>query len=72
MGSAAQAVAGVHAQCQDELNKRLDVLTDPVEDLGKAEFVPVHRAVNKHVSVLAFDLDVKAIAPQEISDEPGI
>jgi hypothetical protein len=39
--------------------------TDPVEDLGKAEFVPIHRAVDERVSVQAFDLDVKAIAPQE-------
>ena len=43
----------------------LDVLTDPVEDLGKAEFVPVHRAVDERVSVQALDLDVKAVASQE-------
>ena len=49
----------------DELNKGLDVLTDPVEDLGKAEFVPVHRAGDERVSVQAFDLDVKAVASQE-------
>jgi hypothetical protein len=48
-----------------ELNERLDVLTDPVEDLGKAEFVPLHRADDECVSHLALDLDVKAIAPQE-------
>ena len=41
------------------------MLTDPVEDLGKAEFVAVHRAVDESVSVQAFDLDAKAIAPQE-------
>jgi hypothetical protein len=41
------------------------VLTDPVEDLGKAEFVPVHRADDERVSVRAFDLDAKAVASQE-------
>ena len=46
------------------------MVTDPVEDLGKAEFVPVHRAPiyrtnDEGVSVQAFDLDVKAVAPQE-------
>jgi hypothetical protein len=40
------------------------VLTDPVEDLGKAEFVPVHRAVDERVSVQALDLDAKAVASQ--------
>ena len=28
--------------CCEQLNKGFYVLTDPVEDLGKAEFVPVH------------------------------
>jgi len=32
------------------------VLTDPVEDLREAEFVSVHRSVDKRVSVQAFDL----------------
>ena len=41
------------------------MLTDPVEDLGKAEFVPVHRADDERVSVQAFDLDAKAVASQE-------
>ena len=41
------------------------MLTDPVEDLGEAEFVPVHRADYECVSVQAFDLDEKAVAPQE-------
>ena len=50
---------------EDELDKRLDVLTDPVEDLGKAEFVPLHRAIDKCVSIQGFDLDVKAVPPQE-------
>src|SRR5450759_3944740 len=50
---------------QDKLNQGLDVLTDPAEDLGKAEFVPLHRANDKRVSVQALDLDVKAVAPQE-------
>ena len=48
-----------------QLNERLDVLTDPVEDLGKAEFVPVHRAIDERISVQALDLDGKAVAPQE-------
>ena len=50
---------------QDESNKGFDVLTDPVEDLGKAEFVPVHRADDERVSLKALDLDVKAVASQE-------
>jgi len=50
---------------EDELNKGLDVLTDPVEDLGKAEFVPLHRAIDECVSIQGFDLDVKAVPPQE-------
>jgi hypothetical protein len=41
------------------------VLRDPVEDLGKAEFVPVQRAVDERMSVEALDLDVKAVASQE-------
>jgi hypothetical protein len=41
------------------------VLTDPVKDLGKAEFVPVHRAVDESVCVQAPDLDVKAVASQK-------
>ena len=41
------------------------MLTDPVKDLRKAEFVPVHRAVDERVSVQAFDLNVKAIASQK-------
>lgn len=36
---------------EDELNKRLDVLTDPFEDLGKAEFVPLYRAIDECVSI---------------------
>src|ERR1700723_2903071 len=50
---------------EDESNKGFDVLTDPVEDLGKAEFVPVDRAVDERVSIQALDLDVKAVASQE-------
>src|ERR1700687_4025049 len=38
---------------------------DPLEYLRKAEFVPVHRAADEPVSVRAFDLNVKAVAPQE-------
>jgi len=41
------------------------VLTDPVEDLRKAEFVSIHRSVDKRLSVQAFDLNVKAIASQD-------
>jgi len=50
---------------EDESNKGLEVLTDPVEDLGEAEFVPIHGAVDEGVSVQAFDLDVKAVRSQE-------
>jgi hypothetical protein len=50
---------------ENELYKGLDVLTDPVEDLGKAEFVPLHRAIDECVSIQGFDLDVKAVPPQE-------
>jgi hypothetical protein len=35
---------------EDESNNGFDVLTEPVEDLGKAEFVTVHRAVDERVS----------------------
>ena len=46
------------------------MLPYPVEDLGKAELVPVHRASiyradDERVYVQAFDLDEKAVAPQE-------
>ena len=41
------------------------MLTDPVEDLRKAEFVSIHRSVDKRLSVQAFDLNVKAIASQD-------
>ena len=41
------------------------MVTDPVEDLGKAEFVPLHRGDYECVSVQALDFDVKAVAPQE-------
>lgn len=41
------------------------MLTDPVKDLGKAEFVPVHRAVDERVSIQALDVDVKTVASQE-------
>jgi hypothetical protein len=50
---------------EDELEKGFAVLTDPVKDLGKAEFVPVHRAVDESVCVQALDLDVKAVASQK-------
>jgi hypothetical protein len=50
---------------EDELNKGFDVLTDPVEDLGKAEFVPIHRTHDERVSVQGIDFDVKAVPPQE-------
>ncbi len=41
------------------------MLTNPFENLGKAEFVPLHRANDECVSILAFDFDVEAVAPQE-------
>jgi hypothetical protein len=50
---------------EDDLNKALDMLTDPIEDLGKAKFMPLHRADDERVRVRGFDLDVEAIAAQE-------
>src|SRR6266446_1603736 len=50
---------------EGESNQGPNILADPVEDLGEAEFVAVHGAVDECVSVQAFNLDVKAIAPQE-------
>jgi len=52
------------------LNDGPDVLPDPVEDLGKSKFVPVHRAPlhrtnDERISVQALDLDAEAVAPQE-------
>ena len=41
------------------------MLTDPVENLSKAEFVPLHRAIDECVSIPGLDLDVKAVPPQE-------
>jgi len=41
------------------------VLTDPVEDLGKAEPASVHRAGDKLFPLQAADIDVKTIATQE-------
>ena len=41
------------------------MLTDPIEDPGKAEFPSVHRAVDKLVPFRAADIDVKTIATQE-------
>jgi hypothetical protein len=45
--------------------ERLDVLTDPFEDLGKAQLASVHRAVDKLVPFRAADIDVKTFATQE-------
>lgn len=45
--------------------ERLEVLTDPVEDFGKAEFASIHRAVDELVTFWAADIDVKTIATQE-------
>ena len=50
---------------KDQLHKGLYAPTDPVEDLGEPEFSPVHRAGNELVTLKGFDLDVKAIAPEE-------
>ncbi len=52
-------------QLEGELDKGLDVLTEPVEDLGEAEFVPFHRPDDERVSIEAVDLDIKSVAPQE-------
>ena len=41
------------------------MLADPVEDLGKSKFVTLHRTNDERISVQAFDLDVRAVAPQE-------
>jgi hypothetical protein len=41
------------------------VRTDPVKNLDKAEFVPVHGTGDEHVSICAADLDVKTATPQE-------
>lgn len=41
------------------------MLTDPVDDWGKAEFVPLHRALDECMFIHGFDLDVKAVPPQE-------
>jgi hypothetical protein len=47
------------------LDEGPDVLTDPVEDLGKAEFAPLHQTIDEGVSIPGFDLDEKAVPPQE-------
>jgi hypothetical protein len=44
---------------------RLDMFSDPVENLGEAEFASLHRARDKCVSVQTFDLNIKAVASQE-------
>jgi hypothetical protein len=44
---------------------RLNILTNPIEYLDKAEFVPVHRSVDERAAVNAFDLNVKAVTPQK-------
>jgi len=41
------------------------VLTDPVENLSKAEFVALHRADDERVTIQGFDLHVKAVPPEE-------
>jgi hypothetical protein len=41
------------------------VLTNPVEDLSEVEFVSIQGAVDECVTFLSFDLNEKAIAPQE-------
>ena len=48
-----------------ELNQRLDVLTNPVEDLRKAEFLPLHRASDERVSFHGFNLEVETVPPEE-------
>ena len=39
--------------------------TDPVKNLDKTEFVPVHGTGDERVSVRAADLDVIAVTPEE-------
>lgn len=46
-------------------NNRPDILPDPVENPGKAKFMPVHGAIYKVISGRRVDLDVKAIAAQK-------
>ena len=41
------------------------MLADPFKDLGKAEFMALHRAIDECVLLGAFDLDVKAVPAQE-------
>jgi hypothetical protein len=48
-----------------KLTQGLDVLTDPAEDLGKAEFVPLHRANDKRVSGLGFDGKIISVTLQK-------
>lgn len=57
---------------KDQLHQRLYVLMNPIEDLDEVEFVPVHRADNELVTAKAFDIDVKAVAPQkDVSGSEG-
>src|SRR3954453_1658955 len=54
-----------HAKHSKDSLELLDILSDPVENLGKTEYVSLHRARDKCVSIQAFDLNVKAVASQE-------
>jgi len=49
----------------DQSNERFNVLTNPVEDLGKVELVALHRAHDERISIRTPDVEVKAVAPQE-------
>jgi hypothetical protein len=41
------------------------MLTNPDNDLGKTEFLSIHRSANELIPGLAFDVHIEAIPPQE-------
>ena len=47
------------------LAERLTMRANPDKNVGKSEFVSLHRSVNELISRGAFDFDVKAVAPQK-------
>jgi len=44
---------------------KLEVLADPDKNLGKAEFMPGYRAVDKGVSIYPFHFEIETVASQE-------
>ena len=64
-GCGSDALGTQHSKHSIDSLERLDVLSDPVENLRKAEFASLHRARDKRVSLRALDLNVKAVASQE-------